>query len=126
MVIELLNNARLFKKHPNVYQIHGVSLALAGQTIRHCHLISEFVEGVTLQEFMEKNFSKVMNKREVILDIMEQLIQGVYFMHHCGIVHCDLNSKNVMIKESTNSDGVTSCKATIIDLGVSIQIGNEI
>ena len=125
MIIELLNNARLFKKHPNVYQIHGVSLALAGQTIQHCHLISEFVEGVTLEKYISEHFKGVMNKREVILEIMEQLIQGVSFMHHCGIVHCDLNSKNIMIKESTNSDGVTSCKATIIDLGVSIQIGAQ-
>ena len=69
---------------------------------------------------MEDDLRAVLNKHSVILEMLEQLVNCVYFMHQCGTAHGDLSPNNIMVESLTSYDGLTSCKVTIIDLGVQV------
>lgn len=53
------------------------------------------------------------------LTLSQQLLNGIYAMHEQGIVHCDLKLENIMLQNKPIA-------LKIIDLGVSVQIGENI
>ena len=48
------------------------------------------------------------------LMIMDQLLQGIYFIHYVGLIHCDLKPENILLK---NRDDKTNLR--ICDFGLS-------
>lgn len=61
-------------------------------------LISEFVEGQILEDFVKAHPGKRLQPY-MALHIFHQLVQGVEDIHTLGEYHGDLHTKNVMIKQ---------------------------
>lgn len=70
-------------------------------------IILEYIEGISLDEFISKH-----PKRSAIDRVINDILNGVDYLHHRGIRHNDLKPSNIII----TPHGV----ARIIDLGLSI------
>jgi len=79
------------------------------------YLITEFVEGVTLDKFihnLKENVYDISN--EELLDIMIQLAEALTCIHARGFLHRDLKDANIIINPETSPPQVT-----VIDFGLS-------
>jgi len=87
------------------------------------YLITEFVEGVTLDEFIRniKADSYDIGNAE-LLDVMIQLVESLVCIHARGFAHRDLKDANIIINPETSPPQVT-----IIDFGLSciMELGDE-
>jgi serine/threonine-protein kinase len=74
--------------HPNVVIVtdYGVH---AGRPF----LAMELVEGRTLRTIVDEGLTDV----DRAVDIARQLLEGVAFAHHCGLVHRDIKPSNVLL-----------------------------
>lgn len=72
-------------------------------------IVMDFVEGVTLTQFIKEN-PEYFSLKKNIDKFMMQLLEGVKYLHHNSILHLDLKPENVMISHIGND-------VHIIDLG---------
>lgn len=95
-------------QHPNVAIVHDFATLADGTS----YIVSEFIEGVTLRQWMQTHgrFS-----RELALQIAMQTLSGLESIHRAGLVHRDVSPDNLMI--ATGADGRPLAK--IIDLGIA-------
>jgi len=88
---DIINEARIAAKisHPNVVPIYEVDMYNNAPL-----LVFEFVDGVTLMEYIQKNgrFNEI-----DALSIMVRIAVGLEQAHDQGIVHLDLSPNNIMI-----------------------------
>lgn len=70
-------------------------------------IILEYIEGIPLDKFITKHPSKAVANR-----IIDDILDGVNYLHHRGILHNDLKPSNIVI----NPHGA----ARIIDFGLSL------
>lgn len=97
--------------HPNIIAtLRMENLPDYGEAI-----LMEYVEGVTLKEFIEANPRLSSGK---IQTITEQICQAVSYIHSRQTIHCDLKPSNILI----TSDGRF---VKIIDFGMSRGNGFE-
>lgn len=71
------------------------------------YLVMDFIEGVTLKEYLKKN--NIISSKEV-LNFMLPLMKSLVAVHNENIIHRDISPENIMI-----NDG----KATLIDFGAA-------
>lgn len=88
--------------HPCVVNILGFE----GNTELGPALVMEYIDGVTLEEFM-----KTRPSRQQMRQVMDDILDGVDYLHKRGIVHNDLKPSNIIITSSS--------RAKIIDFGFS-------
>lgn len=80
--------------HPNVvYVFTYESTSPVGPCI-----VMEYVDGVTLREWLSKNPSQSNRRR-----IFAQLLDAVEYLHKKGLLHNDLSPENILITRSDNS-----------------------
>jgi tRNA A-37 threonylcarbamoyl transferase component Bud32 len=97
-------------KHPNIVQIYDAG---GGGPNLDFYLEMEYVEGVTLRNFIKTHdFDWERN-----LKFIKQLGSAVQKMHDSGIIHRDLNPRNIMVAK--NGD------LKVMDFGVAKIIGVE-
>ncbi len=89
--------------HPNIVRIFDVGF---GNSIQY--IVMEYVEGITLKEFIEK--AKVLNWKDVVHFVF-QILRGLQHAHDKGIVHRDIKPQNIMLLE----DGTVK----IMDFGIA-------
>lgn len=70
-------------------------------------IVMEYIDGCTLTEFLEQNPSRKLRRR-----VVEQLLDGVGYLHRKGIVHNDLKPENILVSKVDNT-------LKIIDFGLS-------
>lgn len=100
--IDLLSKQR----HPNIVQFLGVC-GVDGDP-RNLQLVMEQME-CDVQKFIESNSGSI--PLAVKLSILRDTACGVSHLHSTGVVHRDLNARNVLLS--------SSLQAKIADLGVS-------
>lgn len=69
-------------------------------------LVMEYIDGVTLDEFMRTRPSRQQSRQ-----VLDDILDGVDYLHKRGIVHNDLKPSNIIITSSS--------RAKIIDFGFS-------
>lgn len=95
--------------HPNVVSIYDV-----GEENGTYFLIMEFVDGMTLKEYIQLFRPLPLEKT---LDIMKQLTSAVSYAHRNHIVHRDIKPQNILI----NRQGVVK----VTDFGIASAITAE-
>lgn len=88
--------------HPNVVAIYDV-----GTLGEHIYLAMEFVEGLTLSQWLKLRA----RSRDEIENVMQQAGQGLAAAHAAGLVHRDFKPDNVLVGD----DG----RARILDFGLA-------
>ena len=78
-------------RHPNIVSIYEV-----GREDDTVFIVSEYVQGVTLAEWLT---AKQMSVREAA-QLCEKLADAVDHAHDAGVVHRDLKPGNIMIDEA--------------------------
>jgi serine/threonine-protein kinase len=90
--------------HQNIVSI----LDFSGQTGEECYIVTELVDGVTLQRLLEEN-GRMPSEIAALLGI--ELCAALGFAHAQRIIHRDLKPENVMIRR----DG----RVKLMDFGVA-------
>jgi serine/threonine protein kinase len=91
--------------HPNIPHVHSFGI-IEGKP----YLVMDYVEGRTLAEIIE---TAPLSWQQVV-EIGIQVCRGMAAAHAQGIVHRDINARNVMLVEEPDADHVK-----ILDFGLS-------
>ena len=89
--------------HPNIVKAHAKEV---NDEIGPC-IVMEYIDGVTLDKFLESNPSRQLRRK-----IVEQLIDALTYIHSKQILHRDLKPSNILITRNGNN-------VKIIDFGLS-------
>lgn len=74
-------------------------------------IVMEKVHGGELFSYLQKT---VLSEADMV-EIMRQLIEGIGYLHECGVIHRDLKPENILIETFEND---TFC-IKITDFGLS-------
>lgn len=95
--------------HPNVIKMHELV-----DSQRQINLITDFVNGVSLQQFVKNHGGATRKLSEPqCRRIFKQIAEGLEYIHSLNIAHRDIKLDNILIEESTNM-------IKIIDFGFSV------
>jgi eukaryotic-like serine/threonine-protein kinase len=87
--------------HPNILTVHEI-----GRQDDYTFIATEFVEGLTLREYMRQRL-----RLNEILDIAIQIASALVAAHATGIVHRDIKPDNMMVRK----DGIVK----VLDFGLA-------
>jgi serine/threonine-protein kinase len=93
--------------HPNIIVIYDT-----GEDEERAYIAMEYIEGDTLENLIQKGIRFSMEK---IIDIIDQICEGLEYTHRQGIVHRDLKPSNIMLVQGE--------KVKIADFGISKAVG---
>ena len=97
-------------QHPSVVSVYD-----AGQEDDYNYIVMEYVDGVTLQEYVTGG--KTLSPNEVV-DVIYQCAKGLDYVHRQDVIHRDLKPGNIMLSH----DG----EVKIMDFSIAhIDIGME-
>jgi WD40 repeat protein len=100
--------------HPNIAKIYDVGVATSqSDDIEVPYLIMQFFEGRSLEELINK--AKDSFKLATIVRISKDILTALGTLHMRGIIHRDINPKNIIIEKGSN-------KAILIDFGLAKDI----
>ena len=91
-------------QHDNILRIFDYS----GRETDQSYIVTEFVDGVTLRELLER---EGLVPSEVAMLIARELAKALRYAHDSGVVHRDLKPENIMIRK----DGVVK----LMDFGIA-------
>ena len=94
--------------HPNIVSIYDV-----GEDGDIYYIVMEYVEGMTLKQYIQKNDPIPIEKA---LDIMKQITAAISHAHHNGIIHRDIKPQNILIDHEGN--------VKITDFGIAIALSS--
>ncbi|ANU25816.1 protein kinase domain-containing protein [Planococcus versutus] len=97
--------------NPSIIAIYKAGISKKG----YCYSIMEWVEGVTLKKHLAANKSIAANIR---FKILNDVLQTVNECHRINVLHGDLHSENILLKEMDNQKGNYEVK--ILDFGTSL------
>jgi HD superfamily phosphohydrolase len=76
--------------------------------------VMDFVPGTPFQEYIE---GTELSGRD-FLKLIDQVLEGVEYLHARWIMHCDLKSANILVGHDVEL-GQRAAQATVVDLGVA-------
>ncbi|NGX52418.1 MAG: Serine/threonine-protein kinase StkP [Candidatus Anoxychlamydiales bacterium] len=94
--------------HPNIIKLYG-----QGQWDHGLYIAMEFVQGISLKQFLLEKSLSVHKALEIILQVGYALCH----LHTHGIIHRDLKPENILITENG--------QIKVIDFGISALINEE-
>ncbi|RIB17099.1 kinase-like domain-containing protein [Gigaspora rosea] len=92
-VKEILNEINLNKDfiHDNIIKFYGITKKEGLQYL----LVQEYADSGTITTYLQNNFHKL--NWEHKLNLAQQLINGIKFMHEKEIIHGNLHSNNILV-----------------------------
>jgi serine/threonine protein kinase len=101
--------------HPSV-----ISVFDAGQEDDYNYIVMEYVDGVTLQDYVVGDKSLTPNQ---VVDVIYQCAKGLDYVHRQGVIHRDIKPGNIML----SNDGevkIMDFSIAHIDIGSTTQEGD--
>lgn len=104
MVQRFLREAEIIEMadHPNIVKLYG-----QGEWENGLYIAMEFIQGVSLRQYLLKNLISLKNAVDIVMEIAMALCH----LHAHGVIHRDLKPENILITESGN--------IKVIDFGIS-------
>ena len=99
MIISMIN-------HPNIVEVHEYF-----ETKKWIYIAMECVTGGELFKYLDETSLSEYG----IAFIMKQLLEGVQYLHCCGVMHRDLKPENILLEANKEFDQIK-----IIDFGTSL------
>ena len=101
-------------KHENLLELYDVF-----ETCERLYLVTEYIEGGTLYDYLRTAGGQVAESiaRKLTID----LAKGLQYLHERGVIHRDVKLENVLLRKEKNG----SLKAVLIDFGLSCFLGPE-
>lgn len=101
-------------KHENLLELYDVF-----ETCERLYLVTEYIEGGTLYDYLRTAGGQVAESiaRKLAID----LAKGLQYLHERGVIHRDVKLENVLLRKEKNG----SLKAVLIDFGLSCFLGPE-
>jgi serine/threonine protein kinase len=97
-------------RHPNIVAINDVGIASDKDKNHEVpYLILEYIKGQSLSQKISREIPAALYK---IFKISKDILSAIGEIHKRGIIHRDIKSRNVMIRESTG-------EAVLIDFGIA-------
>lgn len=94
--------------HPNIIKLYG-----EGEWENGLYIAMEFIQGVSLKQFILQNSLSIKRSLEIILQVAYALLH----LHSHGVIHRDLKPENILI---TEEGGVK-----VIDFGIAQLVQDE-
>ena len=94
--------------HQNIVEVYDV-----GEENGQHYIVMEFIDGKTLKQLLQKRGSLTLTE---VLDIMNQLTDGITHAHEAYIIHRDIKPQNIMIQD----DGLIK----ITDFGIAMALNS--
>ena len=101
--------------HRNVCRVHELFCHEPNPYTRIWFLSMEFLEGVTLSDYIRHHGP--MDKKAA-LELLEQMVHGLMAAHALGVIHRDFKTNNVMLVSS----GPKRMRAVITDFGLALNV----
>src|SRR5262249_27934180 len=101
-------------RHPGIVTVHEV-LTLDGLAV----LVSDFVHGVTLKDFLEIRRLTFHESAQLVADLAESL----EYAHSLGVVHRDIKPANVMLEAGGRG---SLGRPLLTDFGLALRDGAEV
>ena len=79
--------------HPNIITVYDIG-RIGDDELSRPYFATEFVEGVTLKEYLLVNRLKLGD----VLDIASQIASALVAAHAAGIIHRDIKPENIMVR----------------------------
>ena len=92
--------------HPNIVSIYDV-----GEDGDIYYIVMEYVEGMTLKQYIQKNDPIPI---ETAIDIMKQITAAISHAHQNGIIHRDIKPQNILMDHNGH--------IKITDFGIAIAL----
>jgi ankyrin repeat protein/serine/threonine protein kinase len=91
-------------------------------------IIEKFYNHGSLSNFIKNNYELIKNNYKLIDSIISQINEGIYLLHKNEILHKDIKSSNILIKEIIrNKKGdIEDIKVVISDFNISSMIPTEV
>jgi superfamily I DNA/RNA helicase/serine/threonine protein kinase len=95
--------------------------------LKRYYIIEEYYSLGSLSNFIKNNYELIRNNYKVIDSIINRLNEGIYLLHKNEILHKDIKSSNILIKEIIkNKHGdIEDIKVVISDFNISSVIPTE-
>ena len=97
-------------QHPGIAQVFDAGIHQGSQQ-QEPYFVMEYVDGPTLDQFLEDTRPQLHNKIELLIRVVE----AVHYAHQRGVIHRDLKPANVLV-HLTSSD---EPQPKILDFGVA-------
>ncbi len=99
-------------RHDHIAKVHSY-----GKTQQGYYIVMEWVEGVTLRQYMQKRTKIGM---EEAIRIIRQVLSALNYAYHQGVtLHRDLKPENIMIEQKTG-------RVVVLDFGIAQIQGSTI
>lgn len=85
--------------------------------------VYEYIKGCDLKNYASIRNHQLLRTKKHIVNISIQIIQGIACLHKYGIIHRDIKTTNIMVKNPWNDE--TNDNIKIIDFGLSRVLGKE-
>ncbi len=93
--------------HPNIATLHDFAVDDQGSA----YIVMEFIPGITLRQLLHQPGG---TRPALVLDIAQQALSALGYLHRKGFVHRDVAPDNLML-----TDWESSPRVTLIDLGIA-------
>jgi WD40 repeat protein/serine/threonine protein kinase len=103
-------------RHPNIITIHDIGAEQTDRSELH-FIVTEFVEGQTLREYLKQPRSHAPGDWRGAVDIAIQIAAALQAAHTAGVIHRDIKPENVVIQK----DG----HVKVLDFGIAKLLGSS-
>ena len=100
--------------HPNILTVFDFGVSKDG----HPYLVTDYLEGQTLAEILEKNESMHWQRA---VRVFTQVCSALAHAHRHGVVHRDIKPSNIMLVQFEDQDDVVK----ILDFGIAKVLDSE-
>lgn len=103
------HDSSLFFDHPNIVRVYKTDKYRG-----RYYIVMELIKGDSLQKILAQETPlSYLEKIQISL----QIAQGIQYLHQRGVIHNDINPKNIMITPENN--------VKIIDFGIAMRVGSK-